>query len=218
MYAIIISNREILRKGIRHVLAQRVPKLVTEECQHLHDFTEKVEKYDPNLVIIDLEDQEPGGLSLLTSFKQQHPSTGVLALSHERRKKTVFQLLELGVEGYLFEDATGEEIVKAVGSVLQRESYYDQRVVSVMHRQIVRSHVSESGEISAILTQREEEILRLICQEHTNKEIGDILGISRRTVDGHRVRLMRKCGARNTAGLIYYSIEQGLVTNHRSTA
>ena len=218
MYAIIISSREIFSKGIRHVLAQRVPRLVTEACQHPRGFYEKVEKYGPNLVIIDLEDQEPGGLSLLATFKEQHSAVSVVALSHERRKTIVFRLLELGVEGYLFEDASGEEVAKAVGSVLQQRSYYDQRVVDVMHQRIVGSHVSKTGEVSTLLTQREEEILRLICQEHTNKEIGDILGISRRTVDGHRVRLMRKCGARNTAGLIYYSIEQGLETDQRSSA
>ncbi len=218
MYSIIFSSREIFRKGIRHMLAQRVPKLVTEECQHPRDFVEKVKNYGPNLVIVDLEDQEPGGLSLLTAFKQQHAPIKVIALSHERRKPIVFQLLELGVEGYLFEDATGEEIAKAIDSVLQQEKYYDQRVISVMHQRILGSQTLDASNVSAPLTEREEEILRLICQEHTNKEIGDILGISRRTVDGHRVRLMKKCGAKNTAGLIYYSIEQGLVTNQRNSA
>ncbi len=218
MYAIIISSREIFRKGIRQMLAQRVPKLVTEECQHPQDFIEKTKNYGPNLVIIDLEDQEPGGLPLLTSFKQQYGSIRVIALSHERRKTTIFRLLELGVEGYLFEDATGEEIAKAVDSVLQQGKYYDQRVVSVMHQRMLGSQASDGSSVSAPLTEREEEILRLICQEHTNKEIGDILGISRRTVDGHRIRLMRKCGAKNTAGLIYYSIDQGLVSDQRNSA
>lgn len=218
MYSIIISSREIFRKGIRHILAQRIPRLVTEECQHSRDFMEKVKRYGPNLVIIDLEDPEPGGLPLLAAFKQQHAPIKVIALSHERRKTVVFQLLELGVEGYLLENASGEEVVRAVESVLQRENYYDQRVVSVMHQRILGSHASDFGSVPASLTQREAEILRLICQEHTTKEIGDILGISHRTVDGHRTRLMRKCGAKNTAGLIYHSIEQGLETNQRNSA
>ncbi len=218
MYSIIISSREIFRKGVRHILAQRIPRLVTEECQHPRDFIEKVKKYDPNLVIINLEDQEPGGLSLLTSLKQQHAPIKVIAFSHERRKTIVFQLLELGVEGYLFEDATGEEVAKAVDLVLQQENYYDQRVVGVMHQRILGPSAAGSSAISTPLTQREEEILRLICQEHTNKEIGDLLEISHRTVDGHRTRLMKKCGAKNTAGLIYYSIEQGLVINQRNSA
>lgn len=218
MYAIIISSREIFSKGIRHILAQRMPRLVTEECQHPRDFVEKVKKYGPNLVIIDLEDQEPGGLSLLTSFKQQPAPIKVIAFSHERHKTVVFRLLELGVEGYLFDDAAGEEVAKAVDSVLQRENYYDQRVVGVMHQRMLGPNASASINVAAPLTQREEEILQLICQEHTNKEIGDVLGISHRTVDGHRTRLMRKCGAKNTAGLIYYSIEQGLAINQRDSA
>lgn len=218
MHSIIISSREIFSKGIRHILAQRIPKLVTEECRHSRDFIEKVKKYSPDVVIIDLEDPEPGGLSLLTSFKQQFASVKVIALSHEQRRTLVFRLLELGVEGYLFDDAAGEEIAKAVDLVLQQQNYYDQRVVGVMHQRMLGPHASEASNISAALTQREVEILRLICQEHTNKEIGDILGISRRTVDGHRTRLMKKCGAKNTAGLIYYSIEQGLATNQRNSA
>jgi DNA-binding NarL/FixJ family response regulator len=218
MYAIIIRSREIFRKGLRLMLAQRVPHLVTEACQHPGDFIEKAKNYGPTLVLIDLEDQEPGGLSLLTSFRQQHAPIKVIALSHERRKSVVFQLLELGVEGYLFEDASGEEVAKAVNSVLQQENYYDRRVVGVMHQRMLGSQASDANPIAAPLTEREAEILRLICQEHTNKEIGDILGISRRTVDGHRIRLMRKCRAKNTAGLIYYSIEQGLVSSQRHSA
>lgn len=218
MYAIIISTRDIFRKGIRYILSQGLPKLVTEECQHPSKFIEKVKKYGPNLVVMDLEDQEPGGLLLLASFKEKHADVKVVTFSQERRKSLVFQLLELGVESYLFEDASGEEVVKAVVLALQGENYYDQRVVAVMHQQFLGSHCAHADSLAASLTQREEEILRLICQEHTNKEIGDILGISRRTVDGHRMRLMRKCGAKNTAGLIYYSIEQGLVSKQYLTA
>ena len=218
MHVIIISAREIFRKGIRHVLAQGLPKLITEECQQPPEFLNKVKKYNPDLVIIDLEDQAPGGLSLVVAFKQAYGSVRVIAFSHERRKTAIFQLLELGVEGYLFEDASGSETVKAVGLVLQGENYYDQRVVAVMHQQILGAHAAKSGILPPPLTQREAEILRLICQEHTNKEIGDILGISRRTVDGHRTRLMKKCRAKNTAGLIYYSIEQGLVSDQRHSA
>ena len=215
MYAIIVSSNEIFRKGIRYTLSHGVPKLLTEECNQEHDFAEKVKQYEPNLVIVDLESKEPDGLSLIKFLKQAHAKTKVITFSSESQKSTIFPLLELGVEGYLFKDNAGEDIVKAVCSVTQGNNYYDQRVVAVMHHRLTSQHGST---ISTSLTRREKEILHLICEEHTNKEIGTILNISRRTVDGHRNRLMKKCGAKNTAGLIYYAIEQGFAKRQQHSA
>ena len=216
MYAIIVSSNEIFRKGIRYTLSHGFSKLLTEEHAHAEGFAEKVAQYQPNMVIVDLESKEIDGLSLVKSLKQEHPSMKVITFSSDHQKNTIFPLLELGVEGYLFKDSSGEEIVKAIGSISQGKNYYDQRVVAVMHHRITSQ--SGAASLSPSLTKREQEILRLICQEHTNKEIGGILSISRRTVDGHRTRLMKKCGAKNTAGLIYYAIEQGLEVRQQRSA
>ena len=218
MYAIIISSHEIFRKGIRYTLSHGLPKLVTEECEQVHDFTEKVKRYEPDLVIIDLEGQDTDQPSLVQSLKQDHPNTKVIVFSTEHQQAAIFSLLESGVEGYLFKDNSGEEVVKAVRSVTEGKNYYDQRVVTVMHHRLVNAGTREVAYPSTSLTRREKEILQLICQEHTNKEIGNLLSISRRTVDGHRNRLMKKCGAKNTAGLIYYAIEQGFTVSRQRSA
>ena len=216
MYAIIISSNEIFRKGIRYTLSHGCPNLLTEEHPRLDGFFDKVAEHHPNLVVVDLESKGIDGLSLIKSLKRSHSYVKVITFSSDRQKNIIFSLLELGVEGYLFKDCSGEEIVKAVPLVIQGQNYYDQRVVAIMHNRITNQHGDTSSGMS--LTQREKEILRLICQEHTNKEIGNILNISRRTVDGHRTRLMKKCGAKNTAGLIYYAIEQGVVTSQQHSA
>ena len=216
MYAIIVGSNEIFRKGIRYTLSHGCAKLLTEEHTRADGFVEKVKKYEPNLVIVDLESKELDGLSLIKTLKQDYPRVKVITFSNEHQKNTILPLLELGVEGYLFKDSSGEEIVKAVGSVVQEKNYYDQRVVAVMHHRITSQHGATT--LNTSLTQREKEVLRLICQEHTNKEIGSILNISRRTVDGHRTRLMKKCGAKNTAGLIYYAIEQGFTAQQPRSA
>lgn len=216
MYAIIVGSNEIFRKGIRYTLSHGCSKLLTEEHSRVEGFAKKVAQYQPNMVIVDLESREIDGLSLVKSLKQDHAHVKVVTFSSEHQKNAILPLLELGVEGYLFKDSSGEEIVKAIGSVIRGENYYDQRVVAVMHHRITNQHGAASLKTS--LTQREQEILRLICQEHTNKEIGSLLSISRRTVDGHRTRLMKKCGAKNTAGLIYYAIEQGLAVRQQRSA
>ena len=216
MYAIILSTNEIFRKGIRYTLSHGCSKLLTEEHTTAEGFAEKVAQYQPNMVVVDLEGKEIDGLSLVKSLRQNHPRMKVVTFSSEHQKNAIFPLLELGVEGYLFKDSSGEEIVKAVTSVMGGTNYYDQRVVAVMHQRITNQQGVAT--LNAALTQREQEILRLICQEHTNKEIGGILNISRRTVDGHRTRLMKKCGAKNTAGLIYYAIEQGFAVRQQRSA
>ena len=218
MHAIIVSSNEIFRKGIRYTLSHGLPKLITEECHCPADCNEKVQKYKPDLVIVDLEGRELDGPTLVGSLKNAHPSTRIITFSTEHQKDPIFPLLELGVEGYLFKDNSGAEVVKAVDAILQGENYYDQRVVAVMHRRIVHTGQHGSPASGTSLTRREKEILQLICHEHTNKEIGNILNISRRTVDGHRNRLMKKCGAKNTAGLIYYAIEQGFTMSQQHSA
>ena len=218
MYAMIISSSEIFRKGIRYTLSHRFPKLVAEEYDQAQGFTEKVQQYEPDVVIADLESKDFDGVSLITELRQGHPGIRVITFSAEHQKAAIFPLLELGVKGYLYKDTSGEEIAQAVRSVMEGENYYDQRVVAVMHHRILHTGQHSLSSLSTSLTRREKEILDLICQEHTNKEIGELLNISRRTVDGHRNRLMKKCGAKNTAGLIYYAIEQGFASRRQPTA
>ena len=136
MYAIIASSNEIFRKGIRYTLSHGCAKLLTEEHAQPDGFVEKVKQYAPNLVIIDLESRELDELSLIKTLKQDHASVKVITFSNEHQKNTIFPLLELGVEGYLFKDNSSEEIVKAVGSVMEGKNYYDQRVVALMHHRI----------------------------------------------------------------------------------
>lgn len=218
MHAIIVSSHEIFRKGIRYTLSHGLPKLITEECDQSVNFIEKVQKYEPDLVIMDLESKVLDGPALISSLKTDYPAVKVVTFSAEHQKNPIFPLLELGVEGYLFKDNRGTEVVQAVETVLLGENYYDQRVVAVMHRRIVHTGQHGLSAPGTSLTRREKEILQLICHEHTNKEIGNILNISRRTVDGHRNRLMKKCGAKNTAGLIYYAIEQGFTISQQHSA
>lgn len=211
----ILSSSEIFRKGIRYTLSHRFPKLVAEEYDQALGFAEKARQYEPDVVIADLESKEFDAVSVVTALRQNHTQPRIITFSAEHQKAAIFPLLELGVEGYLYKDTSGEEITKAVRSVMQGENYYDQRVVAVMHHRIVNA--GQPSSLSPTLTRREKEILNLICQEHTNKEIGELLNISRRTVDGHRNRLMKKCGAKNTAGLIYYAIEQGFGAGRQPT-
>ena len=217
MYAIIASSNEIFRKGVRYTVSHSLPKLLTEEASTDDDLLQKTTQYSPDLVIIDLECEGIDGLELAKFLKEQHSHIKVLTFTVDHQKSKVLPLLELGVEGYLFKDASGQEIAQAVQQIIKGQNYYDQRVVAVMHSRLVNGQDTPAAP-SSRLTQREKEILDLVCQQHTNKEIGDILSISRRTVDGHRNRLMKKCNAKNTAGLIYYALEHGLTQRKQHSA
>jgi two-component system response regulator NreC len=175
-----------------------------------------VEALKPDLVLTDIDMPIMNGIEFTTVLKRDFPSIKVIVLTMHSEPSLTKKLMELGADGYLLKNADCKELVEGVLRVASGKSYFSTAVTKSLLNEgkaSTSSFVTETDTvILSRLTSREIEILKSIAEGYSNKEIGDKLFISHRTVDTHRTNLMKKLEVHNIAGLIKFAIKSGLVS------
>ena len=165
----------------------------------------KEEKID--LILLDLEMPVVDGWETARRVTDLYPDIYIIMISMYDNLKIISDLIEIGVHSYLLKSAEPEEVHRAMTSVLDNQFYYNQLVSKALHSKIKGQSSVETG----ILTKREVEIVRLICQELTMKEISERLFLSEQTVLTHRKNLMKTMNARNSVSIVRYAIQNGII-------
>jgi two-component system response regulator NreC len=154
------------------------------------------------------------GIEATKKIIEQFPDLGIIGLSMFDDDELIIEMLEAGARGYLIKNAGKEQITEAIRTVYNNEPYYCKTTSSKLTNMIAKSRFNPyKRSAKAEFTDREKEIIELICQEMTNKEIGDKLFLSVRTVEGHRLKILEKMNVKNTVGLVVYAIKNGIVKN-----
>lgn len=209
----IADDHPTFRKGLASLLSN-VPGIeLVMEASDGQDLIEKMETIQPEVVLMDIQMPRMGGIEATQYIREHWPAVKVVILSMHDDDSFVTHLVELGANGYLVKDSEPDEIIKAVQTVASEDYYYGAFLNRVMHRKMVdknkkRPVVAVNGLIK--LSDREVEVLRLICEGLTTAQIADRIFLSDRTVEGHRTRIMEKIGAKNTAGMVVYAVKNGL--------
>ena len=208
---LIADDHKIVRDGIITMLEDYDEIQIIKEASSGEEAIELCDE-DIDLVIMDLNMGEMGGIEATKKIREKYPETKVLALTMMRDDQKIREMVQAGAAGYIFKNSGIEDLVEAIETVMKGELYFsDQAVYSlVMNKQ---GEKKEKDHEETDLTEREIEVLDLICREFTNPEIAEKLYISVRTVDAHRRNLLQKTGARNTAGLVRYAIKHNLFGN-----
>lgn len=165
-------------------------------------------KLHPDLLVLDVMLPDLNGMEVLHRLKRQNPQTRVLVFTGITSFDVVRKLIEYGVDGYLEKDAGLEEMEKAINCVANDQPYFAPRVIQVMRELMISP--KEAGSFES-LTSREQEIIQLVAESNSTKEIAGKLCISVRTADTHRSNVMKKLGIHDVAGLTRYAIAHGLV-------
>lgn len=165
-------------------------------------------KNRPDFVILDIMLPGLHGLDILDRLKKENPRLKVLLFSSHHSSAMVKRVVELGVDGYIEKNAGVEELEKAIVKVSEGQRYFGPMIVEKMRELMLNSGEDDSLET---LSTREREILKLIAESFTSKEIADRLYISPRTVDTHRVNIMKKLNLNDIAGMTRYAISHGLI-------
>ncbi len=165
-------------------------------------------KHQPDLLILDVMLPNLNGMEILHRLKSQNPHTRVLVFSATHSTDVVKKLIESGVDGFLEKDVGLEEMEKAVHSVANGQPYFGPSVVRIMRELMINP--KEAGNFET-LTSREREIIQLVAESNSTKEIAGKLSISVRTADTHRSNVMKKLGIHDVAGLTRFAIAHGLV-------
>ncbi|MGK7391100.1 MAG: response regulator [Candidatus Cyclobacteriaceae bacterium M2_1C_046] len=207
---IIADDHQIVRDGIITMLEEYDEIKVKGEAASGEEVLELCEKDGIDLVIMDLNMGEMGGIEATKRVKEKYPGIKILALTMMKDEQQIRDMVQAGASGYIFKNSGIEDLVEAIETVMDGELFFsDEAVYSLIMNKKEEQKKKDAKETD--LTDRELEVLELICREYTNPEIAEELYISVRTVDAHRRNLLQKTGARNTAGLVRYAMKHNLL-------
>lgn len=211
---LLADDHTLVRAGIRSLLEQ-VPNVeVVAEANDGRDALRLIHEHQPDIVFMDVTMQGLNGLDATAQITKTCPGVQVIMLSMHKNEEYVSQALRVGAAGYLLKDAATTELELAVQAVARGETYLSPAVSKhVVDRYLQRvNNTTESASEPTRLTVRQREILQLIAEGHTTKQIASLLHLSAKTVETHRSQLMDRLGIRHIAGLVRYAVRTGLVT------
>jgi DNA-binding NarL/FixJ family response regulator len=161
----------------------------------------------PDLAILDVKMPKLTGLQATREIKRQAPEVSVLILSMHDDERYLFEALRVGASGYVLKRAADRDLVEAVRAASRGEPF----LTSAAQQALIRDFLDRGEQPGDELTPREQEVVKLIAEAHTNKEIAEILHLSEKTVENHRSNAMRKLGMRDRVELVRYAIRRGLI-------
>lgn len=206
---LLVDDHQVITDGLKSLLNNQQGMKVASTASHGKEALEIIKILGIDLVLMDIDMPVMNGLDATKLIKKTNNPPKVIILSMHSEKGMVEELVNTGVDGYLLKNSGKEELVNAIQSVMSNNKYFasDVTLSLLAKKDPVTQSMSNHG-----LTTREIEILRLVADGYTNKEIGDKLFISHRTVDTHRTNLMRKIEVNNIAGLISFAIKNDLIS------
>lgn len=207
---LVADDHGIVREGLRRVLEAESDLKVCGEARDGREVLEAVERTHPNFVILDISMPGLGGLETLERLRAEHPAVKVLLLSVHGDATFIESAVSLGADGYLLKDGRASEVLAAVRAIERGGSYFSPPVAREIAAQL-RSPRRSPRDPFSLLSQREREVLHLIAEGLSAREVADRLGISVKTVEAHRTSLMRKLGVRKATELVRYALRHGLI-------
>lgn len=207
---IIADDHSIIRDGISALLKGGKQIEVAGTAANGREVIELLRTISADIVIMDINMPHCNGLEATKIITKEFPEVKVIALTMYDQSDSVKTMVEAGAWGYLFKDSTREELIDAIETVFKGRKYFNNKIFELL---LMNSeNATEENETEkSILTIREKEVLKLIAAEMTSQQIADKLFLSIKTVNAHRRNLIQKAGVKNTAGLVKYALEQGLI-------
>jgi two-component system response regulator NreC len=208
---LVVDDHEVVRQGIKMVLDTDPELDVVGEASSGEEAIEKVRELHPSVVVMDISMPGLSGFEATRRIRQSNPEIQILALTVHDSEAYVFQMLQAGATGYVLKRAPSEEVIQAVKRANAGESVLHPSVAKLLIRDYL-TRVERGEEVSYdTLSDREREILKLIAEGRTNKEIAEMLFLSVKTVQAHRANLMRKLGMHDRTELVKYAIRKGII-------
>jgi DNA-binding NarL/FixJ family response regulator len=209
---ILADDHKIMREGLRALLEKHNDFEVTAEAEDGLDAVRLTKKLTPHIVIMDIGMPGLNGIEATRQITAQVPSVKVIALSMHSDKRFVIEMLKAGVSGYLLKDSASEELASAIRTVLSGTPYLSPKITDVVLKDYLSTLSKTEPSAFTVLTPREREVLQLIAEGRTTKEIATALFVSVKTVETHRQQIMEKLDLRSVAELTKYAVREGLTS------
>ena len=206
IHALVADDHGIVRSGVRMLLDQQEGITVVAEAEDGVEAVEAALKHKPDVVVLDVSMPRMTGIQATHEIKQHLPDTAVVLLSMHDDQRYFYDALKAGAAGYVLKHSADTQLVDAIRAAIRGEPFMS----PVAEEELLRNWLDESGSGSD-LTPRELEVVKLIAEAHTNKQIAQILNLSEKTVESHRGNVLAKLGMRDRVELVRYAIRRGLI-------
>ena len=208
----IADDYKIFREGLKVGLSADENFEVIFEADNGEDLLKALETATPDVIIMDLKMPIMDGMEATIAVRKKYPAIKVLVVTMYDDDKFIIHLMENGANGYLLKNTEPDEIRKSIYSVHENGYYFNDVVNKALLKKLVlKNNLKPSFNQNVELTERELEVLKLICEEKTAAEIAKDIFLSPRSVEGIRQRLIEKIGVRNTAGLVMFAVKNNMV-------
>lgn len=209
---VLADDHRMMREGIRALLERQKDIEIVGEAADGREAVRLATQLSPDLVVMDVSMPLLNGIEATRQIRRDCPDVSVLILTVHESEEYVAQLLAAGADGYIIKRAAGDELVSAIRAVNQGEAFLYPSVARVVIEDYVRRLKQGEGlGVQDVLTDREREVLQLIAEGYTNREIADLLHVSIKTVQSHRSKIMNKLDLHDRGELIKYAIQQGII-------
>jgi len=209
MKILLVDDHTLFRNGLKMLLDTLPGYEVSGEASNGREFLELISKYDYDIVFLDIEMPEINGIEASKKALELKSDLKIITLSMYGDEEYYDQMLEAGAKGFLLKNTNLQEVKTAIDTVMTGGNYFSQELMQNLLRNY--KSVRDTKEPEAELSEREIEILLLICSGLSNQEIGDRLYISKRTVEKHRANIHSKTNCKNTAGLVMYALKNQMI-------
>lgn len=208
----IADDEALFRKGMSLILNDYEHLNVALEAENGVDLLEKLSQSEsiPDILLLDLKMPEMNGVEVAKVIQKKYPTLKIIVISTHFSRAFIINMIELSAVAYLPKNSQPQEVVETIEAVYEKGFHYNTEVLAIIRENII-SKKKPKAQFSVELTNRETEVLKLICEQYTAPEIAKKLFISARTVDGHRNNLLSKLECRNVAGLVVYVLQNQLI-------
>jgi DNA-binding NarL/FixJ family response regulator len=208
-----VDDHTLFRKGTVMLLETFEEVAEVHEANNGREALDLMKTQPVDILLLDLEMPVLDGWQTAEKVLRRFPGVYIIMISMHNSLEMISDLIEIGVHSYLLKNCTPEEMRKAINTVYNNDFYYNQLVAEALRQKVVEKSNQAARDLTNNgLTAREVEVLKLICEELTMREIGERLYLSEQTIMTHRKNLMRKTEVKNAVGLVKYAIQNGLIS------
>ena len=205
---LIADNQYLIRIGLKHLLSAQEEIEVVGECRNEKELLEKLPKLLPDVVITDHTQTGKFDENTILKIKELSPATNILIISPDKNRKSIYQVLENGITGFLTKECVDKEILDAVAATAKNERFYCNRVMNYI---MEKSFGKDEEKGTTPLSDREIQVVKLIAKGKIAKEIAAQLHLSTHTIYTHRKNIMKKLKLSTTPELVLYAVEHGMI-------
>lgn len=208
---LLADDHEIFRDGFRVMLKKQSDLQLIAEAANGKELIDTALQCKPDVIVTDIKMPVMDGIEATKKLRTLLPQVNIIALSMFEDEHLIVDMLDAGAKGYLLKNANKEEVFEAIKTVAGNGTYYCNHTSQKLARLIASSDYSPQKKTEKeVFTDRELEVIQLICQQYATKEIADKLNLSPRTIESHRVKILEKMDVKNTAGIVIYAIRNNI--------